>query len=395
MVKPGAAFLHSLELEAFQYPPECPFSSQRAAMTRKTLESMGLLSGPGISVVAPAPASRSELESFHSARYLDALLAAQQGTLEADALGMGLGTPDCPVFGGMYDYAALACGATLAAAELLLCAKVDVAFNPSGGYHHAQPGAASGFCYLNDVVLGCMKLLDAGKKVLFLDVDVHHCDGVQDAFYRSSEVLTISLHQSGETLFPGTGRTADIGTAAGKGYSVNLPLPPGCDDQMYQHAFDEIVPALIGAFAPDVIVLELGMDALSGDPLAALRLTNNTYAHVVEEVLAFGKPLLATGGGGYNPDNTARGWALCWSIMSGADRGEDLGLGLGGAMLETTDWQGGLRDRELPPDFRARSDFEPVVLATLDEVRGSVFPLHGLEPERTDNQNESRQLLRS
>ncbi len=390
MAKRKAAFLHSLELEAFSYPPECPFSSQRAAMTRKTLESMGLLTGNSISLVAPRAASRSELERFHSAKYLDVLLAAQAGTLDPEGLAMGLGTPDCPVFPGMYEYAALACGATLAAADLLLSGEADVAFNPSGGYHHAQSGAASGFCYLNDVVLGCMRLRDAARKVLFLDVDVHHCDGVQDAFYRSSAVMTVSLHQSGDTLFPGTGRAGDIGRGAGKGYSVNLPLPPGCDDQTYQRAFDDIVPPLVSAFAPDIIVLELGMDALSGDPLAALQLTNNTHAHIVETVLRFGRPLLATGGGGYNPGNTARGWALCWSIMSGADRGEDLGLGLGGVMLETTDWPGGLRDREIPPDFRARSNFEPVMLATLDDVRRSVFPLHGLAPERTDDQNESR-----
>ncbi len=380
MAKRKSAFLHSAELESFHYPPECPFNSQRAGMTFKTLQSMGLLEGDGVSVVAPRPAGRSELERFHSSEYLDALQTAQDGDLDASSLQMGLGTADCPVFKGMYDYAALACGATLAAADLLLSGEADVAFNPSGGYHHAHSGAASGFCYLNDVVLGCMKLASAAKRVMFIDVDVHHCDGVQDAFCARSDVMTLSLHQSGETLFPGTGAAREIGTGGGKGYSVNLPLPPDCDDGVYRRAFDAVVPPLVGAFAPDVMVLELGMDCLAGDPLANLRLTNGTYARTVERVLSFGKPVLATGGGGYSPEATARGWARCWSIMCGADAGEDLSMGLGGVMLESTDWLGGLRDRELPVDFCAQAEVGAIVQATVQKVREIIFPLHGLNP---------------
>jgi acetoin utilization protein AcuC len=278
----------------------------------------------------------------------------------------------------MYDYAALASGATLTAAELIATGRAGVAFNPSGGYHHAHAARAAGFCYLNDVVLGCIRLADAGMKVMFVDVDAHHADGVQEAFYARRDVMTVSFHQDGRTLFPGTGSASELGAGEGLGLSVNLPMPVGTFDAPFLEAFREIVPPLIGAFAPDTLVLELGMDGLAGDPLAELRLTNNAHAEVVGTLVDAGKPLLVTGGGGYNPRATARGWALAWSIMCGADAGADLSLGLGGVMLESTEWQGGLRDRALAIDERQRGEVEGAIRATVDEVKKTVFPLHGL-----------------
>ena len=166
---------------------------------------MGMLNGKDFGEFPPRPAQRSEMQEFHSPAYLDVLQEASRGNLDIEGLHMGLGTPECPVFKDLYDYASLACGATLTGAEMILSGQTSVAFNPSGGYHHAHPSKASGFCYINDVVLACMKLTSAGKRVLFLDVDVHHCDGVQEAFYSRSDVMTISFHESGKTLFPGTG----------------------------------------------------------------------------------------------------------------------------------------------------------------------------------------------
>lgn len=376
--KRTCVFLYSPELEQYNYPSDCPFKTNRAGVTRKILRSHGMLSGQGRTEQAAASAERRMLEKFHTARYLDVMIAAQTGWMNTEILEMGLGTEDCPVFQGMYEYAALACGATLAGAELILSGQADVAFNPSGGYHHAAPARASGFCYINDVALACILLAEQGQRVLFMDMDVHHGDGVQNAFYGRRDVMTISFHQDGKTLFPGTGFPNEIGQGRGKGFSVNVPLPPGTYDQTYLKAFHALVAPLARAFEPDVIVLELGMDALASDPLGGLKLTNNAYADVVETVLSFAKPILATGGGGYHPDNTARGWALAWSVFCDGNGDSINTHGLGGVMLETTDWRGGLRDRILIPDPRQQDAIDSIVDTTIDAVKASVFPIHGL-----------------
>jgi len=374
----AAAFVHSPELDAYHYPADCPFSAQRAGKARKTLAELGLLAGDGRREVAPKPATRAELERFHAPEYLTALLRAAGGELDAAGLNMGLGTPDCPVFPDMYAYPEAACGASLTAARLLLAGEVSIAFNPSGGYHHAGPAHAAGFCYLNDVVLACQELTGHGRRVAFVDVDAHHGDGVQAAFYERDDVLTLSLHESGRTLFPGTGFVDEFGHGKGRGYSVNVPFPMGTYDAAYLRAFEAVAVPLLTAYAPDVLVLELGMDGLADDPLTNLRLTNNVYAEIIQRLLQLGRPLLATGGGGYHVENTARGWALAWSVLCGADESVELSAGLGGVMLESSEWSGGLRDRELPVDRRRRRLVEQAVDAAIANIRENVFPLHGL-----------------
>jgi len=373
-----AVFIYSSQLEEYSYPPEHPFNTIRAKKTREILNSMGLLSGSGRSEVAPEPAERNVLKKFHSARYLRALKAASQGHWDSEALGMGIGTSDCPVFEGLYEYAVLAVGATITAAKLILSGSADVAFNPSGGFHHAGPERASGFCYINDVALGCLTLAEAGKKVLYLDVDVHHGDGVAYGFYDRDDVMTISFHQNPGTLFPGTGFEDETGTGQGKGYCINVPLPIGTYDQAYMKAFEAIAPPLITAFNPDVFVFELGADALAGDPLANLYLTNNVYADIIDFLLALDRPILMTGGGGYNVENTARAWALAWTVLCGADSKGEVSLGAGGVMLETTDWQGGLRDRELAVSTQQQNAVLPPIEATIETVKTKVFPIHRL-----------------
>lgn len=375
-----AVFLHSPELEQIDYPPEVPFSTKRAARTRGILASMGLLAGGNREVVAPAPASRAQLERFHQAAYLDVLQKASDGVFDEAFLYLGLGTPDTPVFARMFDYAALAAGATLLGAELILSERARVAFNPSGGYHHARPTQASGFCYINDVALACSELADAGKRVAYLDIDAHHGDGVQETFYKRRDVLTISLHESGKTLYPGTGFESEIGQGKGKGYSVNLPLPVGTYDQAYLRAFEQVVTPLLDAYGPDVMVLELGMDGLAGDPLAHLNLTNNVYADILEKLLEHDVPILASGGGGYHLENTARGWALCWTVLSGAELEDSMTWGMGGVMLESTDWVGGLRDRVLLSHGGQHQAVDDALAAVVRKVRKLVFPIHGLAP---------------
>lgn len=373
-----AAFIYSSELQKYRYPPEHPFNTVRTEKARETVNSMGLLSGSGVSEVAPAPAGRIVLKKFHSARYLHALKTASRGRWDAEALEMGIGTQDCPVFPGVYEYAVLAAGGTLVAAKLILSGDAEIAFNPSGGFHHAGPERAAGFCYINDVALACMVLAEQGKRVLYLDVDVHHGDGVAYAFYDRSDVMTISFHQDPRTLFPGTGFADEIGTGQGKGYCVNVPLPVGTYDQVYLKAFEAIALPLIKAYNPDVFVFELGADALAGDPLGHLQLTNNVYAEVINHLLSFNKPVVATGGGGYHVENTARAWALAWSIFCGADADQHLNQAVGGVLLESTEWQGGLRDRALAVSESQRKMVVPAVKTTIETIKSTVFPIHGL-----------------
>ena len=378
MTTKNAVFIYSSEFEKYSYPPEHPFNTIRATRVREIVSSMGMLSGSGKSEVSPKPTGRIVLKKFHTARYLHALKNAAAGHLDVEALQMGIGSQDCPVFKGLYEYSALAAGGTLTAAKMILSGQADIAFNPSGGYHHAGPELAAGFCYINDVALACIVLAEQKKRVLYLDVDVHHGDGVANKFYGRSDVMTISLHQNPKTLFPGTGFENEIGTGEGKGYCVNVTLPVGTYDQAYLEAFETIVLPLTRAYKPDVIVFELGADALAGDPLANLHLTNNVYADIIHHLMRFNKPIVATGGGGYNIENTVRAWALAWSIFCGADRGEDMSHAMGGVFLESTEWQAGLRDRALAVTEQQRNAVQPAIEKVIQKIKKSIFPIHGL-----------------
>ncbi len=373
-----AAFIYSNELEKYSYPPQHPFNTIRAKRTMDVLKSMDLLTGPDISIIKPVPADRVVLKKFHTARYLHSLQKASKGQFDIDALNMGIGTEDCPIFNGVYEYSTLAAGATLVGAKQILEGKVDIAFNPSGGYHHAFPEKAAGFCYINDVALACLVLTEKKKRVLYLDIDVHNGDGVAYAVYNRSDCMTISMHQNPKTLFPGTGFEDEIGEGEGKGYCVNIPLPVGTYDQAFMKAFDHIVLPLIKSYNPDVIVFELGADALAGDPLGNLQLTNNTYAEVITHLLSFNKPILATGGGGYHVGNTVRAWALAWTVFCGKDDGEDMNFGLGGVMMETTEWQGGFRDRRLSITHAQREAVLPALDETIKKLQETIFPIHGI-----------------
>ena len=373
-----ALFIHSPGIERYHYPPSCPFKTERAAKTREILHSMGLLPRHGAAEHPITPATEEDLLRYHTPDYLDALKRVSAGDILPPDLFRGLGTEDCPIFPDLWNYALWAAGASLTAARLILEGKARVAFNPSGGFHHATAGKAGGFCYVNDIVLACGLLAGAGKKVFCLDLDVHQGNGQQEAFYRDPRVFTVSLHESGRTLFPWTGFEDEIGEGPGRGYNVNVPFPAGTDDGIYGEAFRKIVPPLLGAFRPDVIVLELGMDVLSTDPLAHLKMTNNAFADLLPAVLDAGVPLLATGGGGYSPDDTARGWALMWSILSGAEPDSDPSIGMGGVFLGSSEWDAGLRD----PRVYAREEDKRQFKAEMDRVaailKKEVFPIHGI-----------------
>jgi acetoin utilization protein AcuC len=373
-----AGFIYSRELEKYGYPPEHPFNTIRPKKTREIVSSMGLLSGAGRSEAAPVAVERVVLKKFHTARYLHALRKASPRRWDAEAFDMGLGTEDCPIFNRLYDYAVLAAGGTLVGAKLILSGSADVAFNPSGGFHHAGPERASGFCYINDVALACTVLAEAGKRVLYLDVDVHHGDGVAYAFYDRSDVMTISLHENPRLLFPGTGFENEIGKGQGKGYCVNVPLPIGTYDQAYMKAFDAVARPLIEAFKSDVIVIQLGADALAGDPLAHLYLTNNVYVDILSSLLSLDTPILATGGGGYNIDNTVRAWALAWCVLCGAGSEDSTESGVSAVGTGSKSKQNDLRDKPLPVSGQQRETVTRAIETTIEKVKANIFSLHGL-----------------
>ena len=191
--------------------------------------------------------------------------------------------------------------------------------------------------------------------------------------------MTISLHESGKTLFPWGGFENEIGEGAGLGFNVNVPLPAETYDEAFLTAFDSVALPLANAFAPDVLVLELGLDILAGDPLTHLRMTNNVVVEIAERVLKLNCPILVAGGGGYHVENTVRGWALAWRTFCGENDECDFALGMGGVMLASTEWAGGLRDRVLPVPAEQRAAVEPQLQTTIASVINNVFPLHGLE----------------
>lgn len=377
------AFLYTPEVEGLHYPADCPFKTERAGLARGRLAAFGLLGVPGRLEIAPRPACLAELQAIHAPKYLEELQRAAAGELTVEGLHLGLGGPDTPVFRDLFTYGAWACGAALTAADLLLAGEADIAFSLLGGFHHARAARAAGFCYLNDVALACHRLAARGRRVLYLDIDAHHGDGVQDLFYERGDVFTLSLHESGRTLFPWGGFEDETGRGPGAGCNANLSLPAGLYDAAFLRAFDEVVLPLLGAYRPDVVVLELGMDALAGDPLTHLSLTNHAHEQVLRRLLALELPLLVAGGGGYHVANTVRGWALAWQVCAGEADEHDPSLGLGGVLLGSAEWAGGLRDRELPVTPEQRAAVEAPLRTSIDALKRNVFPYHGLPVDPT------------
>ncbi|TGZ85652.1 histone deacetylase [Ascodesmis nigricans] len=278
------------------------------------------------------PASEDELRSFHSSDYLEFLKRvtpenADSFLQQLPRFNIG---DDCPIFSGMWDFCSLYAGASLDAASKVLNNQSDIAINWSGGLHHAKKSEASGFCYVNDIVLAILQLLRHHPRVLYIDIDVHHGDGVEQAFYSTDRVMTLSFHKyDKDNYFPGTGSWDDIGGGAGKHYSLNVPLRDGIDDENYIRLFKSIVQPVITSYQPSSIVLQCGADSLGGDRLGCFNLNIAAHGACVAYVKSFGLPLLLVGGGGYTPRNVSRLWCYETSIATGVDVGLELPVKLG------------------------------------------------------------------
>jgi len=308
----------------YDYGPTHPLKIIRLELTYELIRAYGLLDLPAVRTVITRPVEEEDLAIFHSRDYLDILKQANNGRVEGNAYSYGLGPGDNPIFPGLLDWSLLVTGATLQAIDFVAKGEGEIAFNIAGGLHHAMRSRASGFCYINDPVIGILKLLDQGKRVAYIDIDAHHADGVQAAFYGTNRVLTISLHETGYALFPGTGFEYEIGEGEGEGYAVNLPFPPFTDDEVYVWAFEEIVPPLIHAFRPDVVVTQLGVDSFYNDPLTNLQLSMIGFEKVVRRIKELAPRWVALGGGGYDVSNVARAWTLVWAVMNGVALGDEL-----------------------------------------------------------------------
>jgi acetoin utilization protein AcuC len=287
------------DLADYDFGPGHPLAPVRVQLTIELARAIGVFEHDNVTVIAPAPIDDDQLLTVHDADYVAAVQA------ERPSSRYGLGTADVPVFGGMHVASRRVAGATVAAAKAVLDGVAVHGVNVAGGLHHAMPGAASGFCVYNDPAIAIRWLLDHGvDRIAYVDIDVHHGDGVQEIFYDDARVLTISLHQNGRTLFPGTGFPEDVGGPRARGYAVNLALPPGTADAGWLRAFHAVVPPLVREFRPTVLVSQHGCDSHRLDPLAQLALSVDgqraaaVAIHNLAHQVCDGR-WVATGGGGY------------------------------------------------------------------------------------------------
>ncbi|AEO70615.1 histone deacetylase-like protein [Thermothielavioides terrestris NRRL 8126] len=256
------------------------------------------------------PAVTSEMTQFHTDEYIEFLQKVTPDNMDSfmrEQTKYNVGD-DCPVFDGLFEFCGISAGGSMEGAARLNREKCDIAINWAGGLHHAKKSEASGFCYVNDIVLAILELLRFKKRVLYVDIDVHHGDGVEEAFYTTDRVMTVSFHKYGE-YFPGTGELRDIGIGNGKYYAVNFPLRDGIDDVSYETIFEPVIEAVMKYYQPEAVVLQCGGDSLSGDRLGCFNLSMRGHANCVNYVRSFGLPTLVLGGGGYTMRNVARTWA--------------------------------------------------------------------------------------
>ena len=368
------AFLYTDAYLDYDYGPTHPLRIIRLKLTYGLIKSYGLLDLPSVQFIPTIKAEDQDLASFHSQEYLNILKQANDGHLQGNSYAYGLGQGDNPSFPGLYNWSLLVTGATLQAVDFIVSGKGEIALNIAGGLHHAMRSKASGFCYVNDPVIGILRLLDRGMRVAYIDIDAHHGDGVQKAFYETDQVLTISLHETGHTLFPGTGFEYEIGDGRGEGYSVNLPFPPYTDDEAYLWAFEEVVPGVIQIFKPDVVVTQLGVDTFYDDPLTNLHLSIFCFENVVRRIKELASRWVALGGGGYNISHVARAWTLAWAVMNGVELNDKLPESYCEVAAKV-----GIHEKELRGDLKLSSsrqnqDIRIEVERIVNYIKSKVFP---------------------
>lgn len=333
--KKRTCYFFDSDIGNYHYGPSHYMKPHRIRMTHSLVMNYGLYKK--MEIFRAKPATRKEMAQFHTDEYVDFLSRVTPDLVEAAAEGNG-GTKtaglaremgrfnvgdDCPVFDGLFEYCSISAGGSMEGAARLSRDKCDIAINWAGGLHHAKKAEASGFCYINDIVLGILELLRYHPRVLYVDIDVHHGDGVEEAFYTTDRVMTCSFHKYGE-FFPGTGDIKDIGFGKGRNYSVNFPLRDGITDEAYKSVFEPVIQQIMDWYRPSAVVLQCGGDSLSGDRLGTLNLSMRGHANCVQFIKSFGLPLLVLGGGGYTIRNVARTWAFETGLAAGMELGANI-----------------------------------------------------------------------
>jgi acetoin utilization protein AcuC len=367
-----------------------PLDPVRVELTIALARALGVLDRPGVTIEAPAPADDDTLRTVHTADYIEAVKAA---SVDPRVRGYGLGTPDNPTFPGMHEASALIAGATVAAAEAVWTGRVRHAASIAGGLHHAMPSTASGFCVYNDPAIAITRLLALGaERVAYVDVDVHHGDGVQAVFYEDPRVLTMSLHETPLTLFPGTGFAAETGGSNAEGSAVNVPLAPGVGDAGWLRAFHAVVPSVLRAFRPEVLVSQCGADAHALDPLADLALTIDGQRASYLAMRSLADELcdgrwIVTGGGGYAlVEVVPRAWTHLLAAVTGDPLDPDTptpeawrslaATRRPGSRVPTSMTDGGTGEFAPWQPSGQPDSVDRSIVAT----RSAVFPLLGLDP---------------
>lgn len=372
------AFVYSHRFDDVSYGDNHPFKVARYRLAHELIRELDLLAHPEVVVVEAPPAKEEELLRFHHADYLKKLREFSLDLQPRADFLYGLGDVENPVFPGLYDWAREVCGGTLEAARLIARGEVHSAFNMAGGWHHAHAAKASGFSYLNDAVVAIEWLLEQGLRVAYVDIDAHHGDGVQEAFYDSNRVLTISLHETGDDFFPHTGYSRELGNGSGYGYAVNVPFLRHADDRLFRRAFDGVVMPLLKSYRPDVLVTQFGVDSLRTDPLARLEMTTAVIEEAARSLRSLRYPWLVLGGGGYDKVNVACTWALVWGVMCGQAVPDELPARFKARIAALGVRRGRLRDDEhyaMPDDFsRAQEALEN----NLTFLFAQLSPIHQL-----------------
>ncbi|GMG40213.1 unnamed protein product [Ambrosiozyma monospora] len=313
---PRVSYHYNPDVSRYHYGVRHPMKPFRLMLTDHLVISYKLYEQ--MDLYKPRRATNEELLEFHSDDYIKFLETVTPDNVNKFASSLkkfNIGD-DCPVFDGMFDYCQLYAGASLDASRKLINGMSDIAINWSGGLHHAKKYEPSGFCYVNDIVLSILNLLRVHPRVLYIDIDLHHGDGVQEAFYLTDRVMTVSFHKYNGEFFPGTGNYDETGVGKGKHFALNVPLQDGIDDESYIRLFKSIIEPVITTFNPTAIIQQCGADSLGCDRLGTFNLNIRAHGECVKFVKSFGIPMLVVGGGGYTPRNVSRLWCYETSVMT-------------------------------------------------------------------------------
>ncbi|OQR74486.1 histone deacetylase 1-like [Tropilaelaps mercedesae] len=322
--KKRVCYYYDGDIGNYYYGQGHPMKPHRMRMTHNLILNYGLYRR--MEIYRPHKATQEEMTKYHSDEYVRFLRSIRPDNMSEynkfmQKFNVG---EDCPVFDGLYEFCQLSTGGSVAGAVKLNKQATDIAINWSGGLHHAKKSEASGFCYVNDIVLAILELLKYHQRVLYIDIDVHHGDGVEEAFYTTDRVMTVSFHKYGE-YFPGTGDLRDIGAGKGKYYAVNFPLRDGIDDEQYhEEVFKPLMTKVMEMYQPSAVVLQCGADSLSGDRLGCFNLTLKGHGKCVDFMRKFNVPLLQLGGGGYTIRNVSRCWTYETAVALGVEIANEL-----------------------------------------------------------------------